>query len=904
MVEATQFLGRLHRGGQWAYLWTQPRKRSLWYPAGRSLPSLNGSTRDAYFGVHPSYKAKGEFKRAEIGDIELIGSLFADIDAKDFGGDKDAALAHVQELDPAPSAVVDSGGGYHAYWFLSEPFPLDDDLARQRAIRLQRAWVRFTGGDQGSKDIAHILRLPGTLNHKYDPPRPVQFVTCNLDECYTLVNLESCVRDILDRATQPARPATVPSGRDLSPYVQRAIDDEVLRVSRAVKDTRNTTLNLAAFALGQLVGADWANLDRATAESDLTRAAIACGLDRDPGCGMRGLEATIRSGLDAGIDEPRAEPADNRRPPTAATRAEPITAGNSQDTNESEKEPKLPSRIGARLSSKVADYVQSIAPDVDDGQLRDVITDALLETRPVLGSDGQPVKDNNGNEKRRSVPALLRRRKAGMLLLDWLSTYGGFVQGEDGALYYFHTTERKLFSLDSTLWAGWLYVISGVNPASTDYAHLNADCQTAALWAPKQRIVRVASWDASDKVLRVSRFDGTVYVLDGQSIKEEANGEHVIFDDSPHWQPYKPLFDGGGNALAWATTTLPNYDTGSDEDKQEGIEQAWGLAYRAWVLASFFTELCPTRPLCVFLGEKGSGKSMALRVLLKLLFGQTAQISGIPDKPDAFTAAASAHHIYVLDNLDKFTGWLRDKLARIATGANDILRELYTTNQTREITYRAWVGITTRTPDTLQRDDLADRLLVLPVLRIKDEHRREETDVYQQTELTRDRWWGDVLTALNQAVASIRKGSNGETSKLRLADWELLGRTFAANEGSKDRWADVVEMMLKGQSDLLLEGDPVVEGLTLWLNDDANQGRQIPARELYNELQVALYGGNKPGREWLKSTRGLSRHIKAVRHDLETLFDMDVTVPISGSYQHITTYQFWPKGKRPKQDEF
>jgi hypothetical protein len=29
------------------------------------------------------------------------------------------------------------------------------------------------GSDKASKDLARVLRVPGTHNHKYDPPRPV-----------------------------------------------------------------------------------------------------------------------------------------------------------------------------------------------------------------------------------------------------------------------------------------------------------------------------------------------------------------------------------------------------------------------------------------------------------------------------------------------------------------------------------------------------------------------------------------------------------------------------------------------------------------------------------------------------------------------------------------------------------
>ena len=118
----------------------------------------------------------------------------------------------------------------------------------------------------------------------------------------------------------------------------------------------------------------------------------------------------------------------------------------------------------------------------------------------------------------------------------------------------------------------------------------------------------------------------------------------------PTWTPYTPDV-GKTGALYWHTTALPNWS---------GDREVYGLALRAWVIASLFTELCPTRPFAVMIGEKGSGKTMTLRLLLRFLFGPGVEVSGIPDKPDGFTAAAAAAHVLVLDNLDDFRGWMRD----------------------------------------------------------------------------------------------------------------------------------------------------------------------------------------------------------------------------------------------------
>jgi DNA-binding transcriptional ArsR family regulator len=68
---------------------------------------------------------------------------------------------------PWPTAIVESGRGWHCYW------RLDAVIAPDEAERLVRALVERLGADAAACDSARLLRPPGTLNHKYDPPRPV-----------------------------------------------------------------------------------------------------------------------------------------------------------------------------------------------------------------------------------------------------------------------------------------------------------------------------------------------------------------------------------------------------------------------------------------------------------------------------------------------------------------------------------------------------------------------------------------------------------------------------------------------------------------------------------------------------------------------------------------------------------
>ncbi len=100
----------------------------------------------------------------------------------------------------------------------------------------------------------------------------------------------------------------------LSAWARVALAGEANRVRAALSGSRNSTLNRAAFSLGQIVGIG--ALDASTVEQVLADGAVSAGL------GEREALLTIRSGLRAGLDHPRGPRADNlARPPIAGLHA-------------------------------------------------------------------------------------------------------------------------------------------------------------------------------------------------------------------------------------------------------------------------------------------------------------------------------------------------------------------------------------------------------------------------------------------------------------------------------------------------------------------------------------------------------------------------------------------------------
>lgn len=511
---------------------------------------------------------------------------------------------------------------------------------------------------------------------------------------------------------------------------------------------------------------------------------------------------------------------------------------------EGDKRQKMSSKLTAMKAARViAPYLES--PDED---LKARISFALTE------------KERTAHERKQIAEAYLT---------DWLGGRGRFIRTPEGFLYYLYENNHRLFDMNSTAFESWLHVLTGVNPATLDFKVLLNAAKSAALnLSETHQVVKLAHWDG--ETLRISRFDGVVYRLDGETIQQEANGEGpVLFLDAPTWKPYAPDYVMDDDFLV--PFTRPTWS----------VKSGWAAA--VWVMSLMFTELCPTRPIAVFLGEKGSGKSMALRMILKLLFGELAELGSTPDKPDDFLVSAYHNHILALDNFDGFQEWMRDKLASLATGVEMQFRTLYTNKEVTLMRFRSWIAVTARQPDTLKRDDLADRLLILKLERVGDEKREREGKILSQLLSDRNRWWGAFLQHLNLVVATLKEGDLPAQSSLRMADWEVFGRMVSQTFNKLDQWDEIVRDLKKEQGKFVAE-DIVVEAIEKWLAKSyENVGREVLARTLYAECEETLFGGGKPDSDWPRSVISFGKRIENISEYLKQQFGLEIFKNPSGN---------------------
>jgi hypothetical protein len=218
----------------------------------------------------------GKWPEANIGLVTGSGMFVVDVDGEE-------GWEFLKARGVPETLSVRTGRGMHLYLFAPEGVTV-----RNRAKVGPELDVRGDGG--------YVLAPPSG----HASGETYEWV----DEAVPIADAPPWLVELVRERLVPERPTSVPVRTDgLEAYARAALEGEVARVMDAMPGTRNDTLNAAAFALGQLVGAG--ALPEAATEA-LRDAGLAIGLTE------RETDLTLRSGLEAGKREPRDIP---ERPP-------------------------------------------------------------------------------------------------------------------------------------------------------------------------------------------------------------------------------------------------------------------------------------------------------------------------------------------------------------------------------------------------------------------------------------------------------------------------------------------------------------------------------------------------------------------------------------------------------------
>lgn len=132
------------------------------------------------YGIHFRVTALDEplefGKRGGRDKSRYATCLWAEFDTTKYNLSAADKMAELLNSSIPPSLIVNSGGGLHCYWLLTECVTLDNQEIRDQFRLALRGLASKFAGDMSCAEVSRMLRLPGFVNTKPDRGQLVQTI--------------------------------------------------------------------------------------------------------------------------------------------------------------------------------------------------------------------------------------------------------------------------------------------------------------------------------------------------------------------------------------------------------------------------------------------------------------------------------------------------------------------------------------------------------------------------------------------------------------------------------------------------------------------------------------------------------------------------------------------------------
>ncbi len=452
--------------------------------------------------------------------------------------------------------------------------------------------------------------------------------------------------------------------------------------------------------------------------------------------------------------------------------------------------------------------------------------------------------------------------------------------------YLFMEAEKSLIPIDRDYTEFALLMANyGINKTEAIYKYIAQELLTKARQdGAKTQIHRLAYYDSTTNRVYLYNNNNQIYRIASDDIRLVDNGiDGVLFLSDSASVPFTVTEITGPKGLFEDLILSKINFSGNALTHNERR-----TVLLIWFLSIFFESIMPTKPILAIIGEKGSGKTITLRKFGIILFGRNFNVMPLPNKPEDFDTALTNNLYLAIDNADSRCNWLEDRLATAATGGTVKKRLLYTTNQLAEIPIHCYLAITSRTP-RFQRDDVADRLLIMEVERFSD--LIAESELLEEVIRNRNELMGEIVTMIRDVLKALEKNADYKDSGgFRMADFGNFAMKIAKHGGFEEQMRGIFGKLMTAQSAFTLAADPVFDLLNIWLQAEGNRGREVTSGQLCKELgelavreNIEFYFRDK--------TQAFAQRLKNMTANLGQF--LEITKQPRGG--HRTYYSFRPK---------
>jgi hypothetical protein len=270
-------------------------------------------------------------------------------------------------------------------------------------------------------------------------------------------------------------------------------------------------------------------------------------------------------------------------------------------------------------------------------------------------------------------------------------------------------------------------------------------------------------------------------------------------------------------------------------------------------------------PVLAVEGEHGAAKSSAVEILRALVDPAKPMTRSQPRDDRDLSIAASNGYIVAIDNLSSLPAWISDAMCRLSTGSGYATRLLRTDSDELILDVARPVALN-GIERLAQRQDLADRAIVIELVKIPSTERKTKLEVMTRLEQARPA----ILGALLDGVAEgLRRLPSVKLDRLpRLADfatWVTACEQAFWPEGTFMRAYDGNR---ESSLEAVIEADEVAERLLQLVAEDPTWSGSATA--LLNALRD-LSPPVRDLRSWPDTPAALSGRIKRAQPGLREL---------------------------------
>jgi hypothetical protein len=236
------------------------------------------------------------------------------------------------------------------------------------------------------------------------------------------------------------------------------------------------------------------------------------------------------------------------------------------------------------------------------------------------------------------------------------------------------------------------------------------------------------------------------------------------------------------------------------------VDEAGFRLIVGWLVAALVQEI--PHPILALVGEQGTAKSTAARLVVSLIDPSPAPLRTPPREMRSWAAAASASWIVALDNVSTIPPWLSDTLCKAVTGDGIVERALHTDDDLNILAFRRCVALTSIDAGKLS-GDLAERLVTVELDVIAPERRRPDAEVANAYEREQPGLLGALLDLVVQVLAELPRVQLAELP--RMADFARILGALDATQG----WSTLTDYLRAAEDAgrAVLDGDPVADAV-------------------------------------------------------------------------------------------